>query len=131
MSVIVDNPDEGGQRPTIIYLPSEIEWFADSSTWMLDIEKQHISKCDGSHFTEKELHNAVAQLTIEMLAQLESLAAYVDDLETQMGDNDLRDMHGDGDPKVDRVNPSIGTGWSQPSKPGGYSQLVRSDSSPK
>lgn len=87
---------EDGNKPTIIYLPSEIEWYAEDATWTLDIENQKISLSDGGHYTESDLHNAVSHLTIEMLAQLESLAAYVDDLETQLGIDEIEKIHVSG-----------------------------------
>ena len=87
------------KNPTVIYLPGEIEWRYNNTTWVLDTAKQTIIPFpEGAHYTEDDMKGACAQLVTEMLAQLESLAAYVDDLETQIGDDALAAIHGDQSP---------------------------------
>jgi hypothetical protein len=80
-----EGDDQLVRSPTVIYMPSEIEWFSEGAVWILNIEEQKVGKQGGIHYTEQELKSAVSDLVIEMLAQLESLAAYVDDLETDQG----------------------------------------------
>jgi hypothetical protein len=93
MSFIQEEEQE--RKPTVIYLPAEIEWIAGGNAWILETETGNIKKSRGEHYSEQELKEAVASLAIEMLAQLEALAAYVDDIETEIGEAELERIHGD------------------------------------
>lgn len=95
MAITIDAEQERARRPTVIYLPSEIEWLYEGNAWVLQTMSGKIHRVGGTHYTEEELKGAVASLAIEMLAQLESLAAYVDDIETQLGENEIASIHGD------------------------------------
>ena len=83
------------RKPTVIYLPAEIEWASDDDVWLLETATGNIKKSNGAHYDEEELKQAVAGLIIEMLAQIESLAAYVDDIETELSEESVNKIHGE------------------------------------